>query len=175
MFYLRATVPVVLLLVLFANLSAQEAPAAKVELQVVKYKDLGAAIRNLRGKVVVVDLWADWCLPCKQAFPHHVELHKRYAKDGLVCVSVALMLELDEIKSKEKVLGFLRDQNANFPNYFLEEEPGVWGDNFKINGPPAHFVFNRQGKYVKFDHNDPNVNYDHSDIEKVVKEFLAAK
>lgn len=149
---------------------------AKVELQIVKYKDLCAAVRAQRGKVVVVDLWADWCIPCKMAFPHLVQLHQRYAKDGLVCISVALMGDLQEVKDKDKVLAFLQKQQATFPNFFLEEEPALWQEKFDINGPPAIFVFNRDNKRAaKFDHNDPNRQYDEHDVEKVVKELLAAK
>src|ERR1051325_927484 len=68
-----------------------EAPAAPaVELKAARYGDIGKAIRGHRGKVVVVDIWADFCAPCKQAFPHLVEMHHKYGKEGLVCVSVTV-------------------------------------------------------------------------------------
>jgi len=158
-----------------AFLVAQDSAETKVELQVVKYKDLASAVRAQRGKVVVIDLWADWCIPCKQAFPHLVALHKRYAKDGLVCMSVGLMGDLAEIKDKDKLLTFLQKQQATFPNFFLEEEVNLWQEKFGINGPPTIFVFNRQGQWLRFDSNDPNKQYDEHDVEKAVQGFLAAK
>ena len=148
------------------------AAAGKVELKVVKYRELCMAVRGLRGQVVVVDLWADWCLPCKLAFPHLVEMHRRHAKEGLVCVSVSL----DEAKEQDKPLAFLRQQGAIFHNFLLDEEFDCWQAKFDINGPPALFVFDRDNRLVRrFDSTDPNKTYTHEDVETVVKELLQAK
>lgn len=165
-----------LVLALLGVTPAQETTTPQIELQVVRYQELCAAVRAQRGKVVVVDLWADWCIPCKQAFPHLVELHRRYAKDGLVCMSVGLMIDRQEIKDKDKLLAFLQKQQATFPNFFLDEETNLWQEKFDINGPPAIFVFNRENKRAaKFDHNDPNRSWDHHDVEKIVKQLLQAR
>jgi thiol-disulfide isomerase/thioredoxin len=144
-------------------------PAREVTLQVVKYRELGAAVRAHQGKVVVVDLWADWCGPCKEAFPHLVELHEKYASQGLVCISVSL----DLVKDRDKVVKFLREKRAAFPNYLLDEEQQFWQEKFDINGPPSLFIFNRDHRRAaKFDHNDPNVTYTHRDVERVVRQLL---
>jgi thiol-disulfide isomerase/thioredoxin len=42
--------------------------------------------KSLRGKVVLLDFWATWCGPCKLASPAMQELHKKYAKQGLVVI-----------------------------------------------------------------------------------------
>ena len=57
-------------------------PGKAVALAAVDYDGLGKAIRGLRGKVVVVDIWATWCPPCKREFPELVKLHDKYAADG---------------------------------------------------------------------------------------------
>jgi thiol-disulfide isomerase/thioredoxin len=55
----------------------------EVQLQIVKRKGLDEELKKLRGQVVVLDVWADFCRPCKQEFPHLVALHKKYAGKGL--------------------------------------------------------------------------------------------
>src|SRR5438874_7926801 len=57
-------------------------PPAEVKLEVVKWPGLEKVIASYKGKVVVIDIWADFCIPCKKEFPHFVELHRKYAKDG---------------------------------------------------------------------------------------------
>ena len=57
-------------------------------------KDLsGKAVTNasLKGKVVIFDFWATWCGPCKAASPLMQDLHKKYAKKGLVVVGANVM------------------------------------------------------------------------------------
>src|SRR4051794_35993663 len=76
----------------------EEESDSGVDLQAVKYDDLMKEIRRRRGKVVVVDLWATWCPPCKREFPHLVDLHRTYAAEGVVCVSVSV----DRAKNHDK-------------------------------------------------------------------------
>lgn len=144
-------------------------PPAEVKLQAVKYPELSKAVRELRGKIVVVDLWATWCPPCKAGFAHFVELQRRYGDQGVVCVSVAL----DEAKDHKEAFEFLQQKKAAFANYRLDEEAQLWQERFDINGPPAVFVFNRENRRAgKFDYSDPNKQFTHKDVEKLVQELL---
>jgi thiol-disulfide isomerase/thioredoxin len=47
-----------------------------------------ARLSSLRGKVVIVDFWAVWCLPCIEALPHMQALQDKYRDDGVVVVGV---------------------------------------------------------------------------------------
>ena len=147
--------------------------APKVELKVLKYPDLGKAIRSLKGKVVVVDIWANWCGPCKKEFPHLVALHGKYAADGLVCVSVSM----DPATTHEDALKFLSGKKASFANYRLDEETNFAFDRWDINGIPAVFVFQRDGRRaMKFNNVDPDKPFGYEkDIEPLVRKLLAEK
>jgi thiol-disulfide isomerase/thioredoxin len=154
-------------------LRAQPAPepaAPAIKLEPVKYNELADLIRGLKGKVVVVDFWADFCLPCKREFPHLVELYQKYGKDGLVAVSVSL----DDPAKKdahERALKFLQKMGATFTNLRLDEPPAVWQAKLKINGPPCVYVLNRDNRIVKkLPVGDEGVDY--AEVEKVVKEWL---
>src|SRR5262249_25378624 len=79
--------------------------ASKVEatLKLAKFADVEAHIKKQKGKVVVVDLWATWCVPCKREFPGLVALHGKYAAQGVACIS----LSLDDPDDKDKAKKFL--------------------------------------------------------------------
>jgi thiol-disulfide isomerase/thioredoxin len=134
------------LIVLFAAvaLAADPAPPA-VTLKVIRYDELTAAVRQLRGKVVVVDFWADFCLPCKREFPRLMELARRHAGQPVAVVSVAL----DEPAKRPNVEAFLRKQCATIDNYLLNEPYPFWQAKLKIEGPPLVFVFNRKGELAR--------------------------
>ena len=75
-------------------------------------------------------------------------MQKKYAKDGVVAVSVSVDDPKDK-KAMQNVLDFLRKQKATFTNLVLDEKPEVWQEKLKIYGPPCVFVFNRDGKHGK--------------------------
>lgn len=152
-----------------ASPSAVENKPPEVKLEVVKHIQLLDALKAQRGKVVVLDVWASWCVPCKQEFPHLVELHQRYAKDGVVCVSVSL----DEPKQRDTALTFLKSKGAAFPNYLLDEGDGGW-DKLDVKSIPAVFVYDREGKLArKFTGDDPDNQFTYADVEKFVQELIA--
>lgn len=146
---------------------------ADVNLKTVKYADLGKAIRNQRGKVVVADIWASWCIPCKKQFHHLVDLHKKYGGDGLVCVSVAI----DDPENHEVALKFLNKQKATFANFRLEEEKEDAFKLLNLKSIPAAFVFDKEGRRAaKFTMDDPENQLDYEkDVEPLVRTLLKAK
>jgi thiol-disulfide isomerase/thioredoxin len=138
-----------------------------VDLTGLRYSELVERIKALRGKVAVVDFWADYCAPCKREFPKLVQLHRKHARAGLACVSVDLD-DTDDGAALTRVRRFLADQKADFANYQLAEKPEVWQTKLKIDGPPCVFVFNRQGELIKKLHGD----VDYNEIEKIVVDAL---
>ncbi len=99
-------------------------------------------------------------------------MHKKYAKDGVVVITVSV----DAADDKKAALEILQKQKATTRNFLLNEEPEFWQEKWKINGPPALFIFDREGKRVaKLDSDDPEKKYNHDSIEKAVRELVQAK
>lgn len=92
-------------------------------------------------------------------------MHNKYAKDGLAAVSVSLDDPTDE-KAQQRVIDFLRKQKATFTNLVLDEKSEVWQEKLKFDGPPCVFVFDREGKWKKFE------SPDYAEIEKYVVDLL---
>jgi hypothetical protein len=91
----------------------------------------------------------------------------------VVCVSVSVD-EPDDAKARVRALEFLKAKGAAFPNYLLDENAQVWQDHFDINGPPAVFVYGRDGSLAgRFDHNDVNKQYTYRDVETLVRKVLS--
>ncbi len=145
--------------------------AGSITVTPVSYAQLQEAIATHKGKVVVIDFWADWCTTCKEEFPHLVELHHKYAPQGLVCMS----LTLDDKEGEPGALRFLVKSKATFPNYRYEDKE-EWGDRFEMKGPPAVFVYGRDGKLARrFDSNDPSKHWTYQDVEAEVTKQLAVQ
>jgi hypothetical protein len=94
-------------------------------------------------------------------------LHEKYSKDGLVCLSVSL----DDPREKGKlarVQKFLEARKASFTNVILDEDQEFWQKKFNFFGPPCVYVFNQEGKWVRFV--DDGEHY--PQIEKLVVQWL---
>jgi thiol-disulfide isomerase/thioredoxin len=133
---------------------------------------LAKAVVKPQAKLVVVDAWATWCAPCKENFPHLVEMHRKYADQGLACVSLSLDDPTDD-KAVAVVKAFLKAQNATFTNVLLNEEYGVGFDKFDVNGIPAVFLYDPSGKEIRrFTMDDPNRQFTYDQVDQVVAQLL---
>ncbi len=152
-----------------SNTCAQAPTAGKVELVNADFAALQKAIDAHKGKVVIVDVWADFCLPCKKKFPHIVELSKTHAKDGLVVITVSV----DELDKKANALAFLKKNDATFQNFLLDdtdENKEKWEKKLAHTSPPILHVFDRGGKLVKtFEFEEAKV------VDKFIEETIKAK
>ena len=123
--------------------------------------------RPPQGKVVLVDYWATFCAPCKKAFPHTVELHKKHQAEGLVVISIAFDLLEDEQKAKD----FLQKQGATFDNLISKYDGGGTdaNDAFGIGPLPHLRLYDRKGE-LRHKWDGKAV-----DLDAKVKELLAEK
>jgi thiol-disulfide isomerase/thioredoxin len=77
-------------------------------------KDMqGAAhsIEDYRGKVVIINFWATWCIPCKEEMPIFTDVDKRYRDRGVVVLAASL----DEQRTKKYINQFARSYKMTFP------------------------------------------------------------
>src|SRR5262245_26212496 len=102
--------------------------------------------------------------------PHLVEMHKKYAAQGFAVVSVAVEDDPRNEKIHASTLKFLKLINANYTNVILDEKSEVWTKKLGFEGIPYLFVFNREGKYKRFEPGDIEEGY--TNIEKLVVEWL---
>jgi thiol-disulfide isomerase/thioredoxin len=159
--------------------SADDDSAKKIDATEVRASELEKALKDQKGKVVLIDCWATWCAPCVKKFPHLVEMHKKYADKGLVCVSLSMDkfgLDDDEYK-KDKVVKFLRDKGATFPNFIVSEPKKDEEALLKLIGDfqaiPYMVMFDRDGKKVWASDEKPKL--DDEKLEKLIEEQLSKK
>jgi thiol-disulfide isomerase/thioredoxin len=160
------------LLFLLDHSPAQENGTGQdVQVKLVKYDEMGDVIRQLRGKVVVVDFWSTTCLPCIREFPNLVKLNEKYGTKGFAAVSVSTDSDPEKAETQKQVQEFLRKYKATFTNLLLNEPTDVWYKKLGNEGVPIVFVFNREGQWVRKYTDD----VDYAAIEKIVVELLNQK
>jgi thiol-disulfide isomerase/thioredoxin len=150
-------------------------PAAASDLKIVKYTELADLIVKNKGKVILLDFWADTCLPCKKAFPHLIDMHKTYEPKGLVVISVCTdELEDDtRVQTIAKARKFLESKGATCINVLIDEPTTVLKDKLRISSLPCVYVFNREGKWRQFIGADLQAaDNPYGNVEEYVKQAL---
>jgi thiol:disulfide interchange protein len=95
----------------------------------------------LSGKVVVVNFWATWCVPCIQEIPSFNKLHKDFAAQGVSVLGIAM----DE-EGVGRVQPFLKKHPMNYPVGLGAE---ALNKQYSLDLLPVTLVFDRTGKQVK--------------------------
>jgi thiol-disulfide isomerase/thioredoxin len=162
-----------LVAMLSAAVPAPTPAEGEVTLVSVKYDVFLAKIAaNKKAKLTVVDAWASWCGPCKENFPHLVEMHKKYADKGLVAISVSLD-DVEKPKKLAEAKDFLTSKKATFQNFVLNETMDDAFEKLNILAIPAVFLYGPDGKELKrFTLDDPNKQFTYEQVEKEIQQIL---
>jgi peroxiredoxin/outer membrane lipoprotein-sorting protein len=107
-------------------------------------------LRELQGKVVIVDFWATWCPPCRALMPHLQKMYVNWEKRGLVILGVDIGEDANTVEK------FAREQSYTFP-LLMGGEPDVSAKYF-VEAYPSTFVVDRTGHivYRELGGGDPN-------------------
>jgi thiol-disulfide isomerase/thioredoxin len=103
-----------------------------------------------KGRVVLLNFWATWCVPCREEFPDLSKLQRKHGPAGLRVIGVST----DFAKQKAAVRTFLSRQRPAFPNYrkksggddqdFIEAVDSSWGGEL-----PFSVLYDRSGRKVR--------------------------
>ena len=111
-------------------------------------------LKDLRGKVVFVNIWATWCPPCRQEMPSMVRLYNMLKGEGLEILAVS------EDRDPQAVRQFAKRYGVTFP-ILMDEGKRVY-QLYRATGVPETHLVNREGKIEAstigpFDWTDPRV------------------
>jgi thiol-disulfide isomerase/thioredoxin len=121
-----------------------------IEINTIAQNELDSLIENREGKLLLINIWATWCIPCREEFPDLVELSQRYQNElDLVAISVDFTEDIEA-----KIKPFLINNKVEFHVYlngFKKDDQLINYFSEEWNGAiPATFIYDKKGKQVKF-------------------------
>jgi peroxiredoxin len=122
-----------------ARLEAEDKSRAEADFSLTDLQGKSWKLKQLQGKVVLVNFWATWCPPCRKEMPDLQTLYDRFKNQGLVVLAIS-----DEDVSE--VRPFITERNVTYP---ILLDPGrKVNEMFHMDGIPKSFVYDRSGKLV---------------------------
>ncbi len=137
-------------------------PAPEIRMKKWFGKSYGS-IKELEGKVVVLDFWATWCNPCIKMFPFVRQWHEKYNKDGLVILGIT---RFDGRQDINKISEFVKKENFPYPVGISEES--FTHLNYGVGTIPHIVLIGRKGLIRYFRTSSGNTD----EIEEEIKKLL---
>ena len=103
-------------------------------------EDQTVSLAGLRGKVVLLNFWASWCLECRPEMPALEELHRKYASRGLAVLGV------NAREGRDTARRFARELALTFP--LVLDHDGAVSTQYGVIGLPTTFLIGRDGRAV---------------------------
>ena len=129
--------------------SLAEREAAKlvrqtVDLTLMDLSGVEQSLHSLKGRIVVLNFWATYCIPCRKEMPDLAVIQNEFAPLGVQVIGVST----DELADRSKVLQFVRETKVNFPIWIggTVEHMMRFGLGAAL---PGTVVIDREGKIVK--------------------------
>jgi len=96
-----------------------------------------------KGKVVLVDFWATWCMPCRIELPNVIATYQKYHDQGFEVIGVSLDSD------KQALLAFIKQNDMTWPQYF---DGQVWNNKlavkYGVQALPMTFLLDKNGKII---------------------------
>ncbi|MCF6150083.1 MAG: TlpA family protein disulfide reductase [Candidatus Kuenenia sp.] len=99
--------------------------------------ELRSILQDNKGKVVVVDLWATWCPPCRKEIPGFINLYNKYKNNGVEIIGIAF----DE-NGSEVVPEFVKNMGINYPVYLAGNGIDV---SYGLRAYPTTIIYDKNG------------------------------
>ena len=120
-------------------------------------------LANYKGNVLVMDFFATWCAPCKEAIPHLSDLTSKYGKQGLQ----VLGMSIDDGDAKT-LKDFILNRKINYPVGIVDQSTQL---EYGLRSIPTVYVINKKGvvaeKYMGFSDSTGK------SMETLIKKLLA--
>ena len=101
------------------------------------------SLDDYKGKVVLVNIWATWCEPCRVEMPSIEKLHREFGAQGLSVVAISV----DDPGSERRILDYAKELGLTFE--ILHDPKRVTSARYQVTGFPETFVIGREGTIRK--------------------------
>lgn len=144
----------------------------ELDFHTVTYDQWLKTLEGYKDTILVVDMWATWCISCLERFPHMVEMNKQYQGQSVTFVSL-LLEDPEEPEAIAMAKKFLIKQKADFTHYFMDENLMLSFEKLDLLGIPAVFIYDKKGSLMhKLTGDNPNKQFTEKDIQEAIDALI---
>jgi thiol-disulfide isomerase/thioredoxin len=103
------------------------------------------SMKDFKGKVIIIDVWATWCGPCKGEIPYMKAIEEEYRNNKEI---VFMAISIDKVKDKQKWLDYIRKENLHGVQ-LLDDYGLAFGRKYQINAIPRFMLIDKKGNWIE--------------------------
>ncbi|HEU5167415.1 MAG TPA: TlpA disulfide reductase family protein [Chitinophagaceae bacterium] len=107
--------------------------------------DRMVSMKDFKGKVIFIDVWATWCGPCRGQFPYLKQIEEEYHDNKNI---VFIGISTDKLKDKQKWLKTIQKENLGGVQ-LLDDFGKAFGRKYQIMSIPRFLLIDKQGKWIE--------------------------
>lgn len=110
-------------------------------------------MKDFRGKYVLLDFWASWCIPCLDEFPHMKKLYNEYSRENFEIVAISI--EEDSLRWRQAIQKFNNPWPQLYGGNSFQQETF---QAYRGGGIPFYMLIGPEGKIVRYNDVRPSFN-----------------
>ena len=103
------------------------------------------SMKDFKGKVVFIDVWATWCGPCREQFPFLKEIEEEYKDNNDI---VFMGISIDRGKDRQKWLNMMKKENLHGVQ-LLDDTGKFFANKYEISAIPRFLLISKEGKWIE--------------------------
>lgn len=124
-------------------------------------------LSELRGKVLYIDVWATWCVPCKNEIPHFAKVAEHYRDNPNILL---ISISTDREKDHDKWRKMIADEKPAWPQYVMKDaEHEKFSNDFNIQFIPRFIIINADGTIQNADAPRPSDKNIIQTLDEIIK------
>ena len=122
------------------------------------------SLKDLRGKVVLLNFWATWCPPCRREMPSMERLYQKLKGDDFTVIAV------NQMEDEDHVFAYIGQLQVDPSFTILFDRDSTVSSSFSVNGLPTTYLIDKQGniRYRAIGGRE----FDHPEVEKQIRQLM---
>ena len=127
----------------------------------VSNKGTNIQLTQLKGKVILLDFWGTWCVPCIKAMPEIQAIHDYFKNKQVEIIGVSV-----ERDAKADPVGFVKKKGFTYP---IVLNGASITEGYKVQIFPSLYIIDKQGKIIHAEHSGGRENFKDDIIARINK------
>jgi thiol-disulfide isomerase/thioredoxin len=146
------------------NLTAVPKPVLAPEFTLEDMDEEKHSLKDLRGKVVLLNFWATWCPPCRREMPSMERLYQKLSGEDFTVVAV------NQMEDGDHVFAYIGQLDVDPTFTILFDKDSKVSNSFSVKGLPTTYLIDKQGniRYRAIGGRE----FDHPEVEKQILQLM---